>query len=345
MKSWQRNGRPFAIAPMSADPFFSVFITAYNRAEHVERCVRSVLGQSFPDFEVVVVDDGSTDATPAVLESIADPRLRVIRHEFNRGFYPARATGVDCSRGEWLVMLDSDWELFPHSLARLRVLIDECPAGVRIIRSRLQCDDGSVQPGIMPSRTTGYRDRLRWMEAVTVDRAPSDAGHCIHRSVLERSNYFGDRRGDMSLLWETNLARTTSSLWLTEILGKKHSDASNSLERDVRASRVIPRLLQEAPDGLWMAETMLQEHGDELSIHAPSFHRSMMERAAMQAFLIGDRRAGLRHARAALRSGSSRVKLWATLGLGLLGPRALAYAKLAARRQPPAVRRAAPGEA
>lgn len=317
---------------VTACPFFSVFVTAYNRAEHVDGCVRSVLAQTFTDFEVVVVDDGSTDATPAVLAALADPRLRVVRHERNRGFYPARATGVDHSRGEWLVMLDSDWELFPYSLARLRTLIDERPAGVGIIRSRLQCDDGSVQPGIMPSGTTGYRGRLRWMEAVTVHGATSDAGHCIHRSVLDTSNYFDDRRGDMSLLWETNLARTEPSLWVTEILGKKRSDAPNSLERDVRAGRLIPRLLRDAPDELWMAETMLDEHGEELARHARRVRRSLNERAATQAFLSGDRRAGLHHARSALRSGASKLRIWTTVALGVLDRRALAYAKVARRR-------------
>ena len=317
---------------MLSAPFFSVFITAYNRAEQLRRCVRSAFDQTLADFEVVVVDDASTDATPAVLAALADPRLRVVRHDRNRGFYPARATGVDHARGEWLVMLDSDWELFPHSLARLRTLIDERPAGVRIIRSRLQTDDGGVQPGIMPSGITGYHDRLRWMESVTVHRASSDAGHCIHRSVLEKANYFHDRRGDMSLLWETNLARTQSIFWVEDILGKQHQDARNSLERDARPGRLVPRLLRDAHDELWMAETMLSEHGDELSRYAPTFHRALLERAAKHAFLAGKRRTGLRYAHAARRSGSSPLKVWATTGLGTLAPQALALAKVAQRR-------------
>ena len=119
-----------------AYPFFSVLITAYNRRDQIERCVRSCTQQTFEDFEIVVVDDASTDGTARVVIAIDEPRLRVVTHDRNRGISPARATAVAHAQGQWLVMVDSDWELFPHSLARLRALIDELPPGVRIIRSR-----------------------------------------------------------------------------------------------------------------------------------------------------------------------------------------------------------------
>jgi hypothetical protein len=315
-----------------AGPFFSVLVTAYNRADHVERCVRSCLHQSFQDFEIVVVDDASTDATPAVLAGLAQPRLRVVRHRDNRGISPARATAVEHARGEWLVIVDSDWTLLTYTLARLHTLIGTLPPGVHIIRSRLQCDDGHVDPAIMPEGITDYHGRLVWLEALAVARASSDAGHCIHRTVLETTNYWGDRRGAMETLWELNLARREPSLWVSDILGRQHTDASNSHTRGADASRLIPRLLGEAPDALWMTETMLAEHGAELARHAPHYRRWLLEDAAVNAFLAGDRSAGVRHTRAAVRAGSAEANVWAAFVLGILGPKALAYAKLARRR-------------
>src|SRR6185312_9231377 len=100
---------------------------------------------------------------------------RVVRHEHNRGISTARATAVKHAAGEWFVILDSDWELFPHSLARLNGAIDELPTDVHIVRSRLQTDDGALQPGIMPTGITGYHERLRWLEQLTLSRASSDA--------------------------------------------------------------------------------------------------------------------------------------------------------------------------
>jgi stage V sporulation protein B len=312
------------------DPFFSVLVTAYNREQHVLRCVNSCLRQSFQEFEIVVVDDASTDGTGGVLAALAEPRVRVARHQRNRGISPARATAVDHARGEWLVMLDSDWELAPHSLARLSALIGELPPGVRIIRSRLQWDNGRIGPSIMPTGITDYHDRLEWTEAVSIAQADSDAGHCIHRSVFKAANYFEDRRGAMEQLWELDLARRERSLWVPEVLGLEYSDAPNSHSRD-GAARVVARLLDEAPDSMWMAETLLAEHGDELARQAPHYRTQVMESAAREAFLAGHRLRGARHTWAAARAGAVSFKLVGTSMLGIIGPSALARVKARGR--------------
>lgn len=318
---------------MIPDPFFSVLITAYNRQDQIERCVRSCIQQSFEDYEVVVVDDASTDGTRAVLAAIEDSRLRVITHATNRGISPARATTVSHARGEWLVMLDSDWELLPHSLARLRTLIDELPPGVRMIRSRLQWDDGSVSPAVLPATPiTDYRRRLEWLEAVAVQGGSSDAGHCIHRAVFEGGNYPTDRRGGIETLWETNTARREASLWVSDVLGLEHVDAINSASRDASIARLFPRLLSEAPDRRWMAETMLAEHSVALMRHAPHYRTWLLKTAALESFLVGDRVAGIRHTQEAWRAGAVGKQELATLILGVLDRRTLAYARLAGRR-------------
>jgi len=309
-----------------------VLITAYNRADCVERCVASCTRQTFADLEVVVVDDGSTDATAAVLAGLEGERLRVIRHERNRGIASARATAVEHAEGEWCVMVDSDDELAPGALARLRELIDELPPGVRIIRSRLRLDDGSLAPAVLPSGVVDYRGRLEWLEAITLSGGNSDAGHCMNRAVFEGGNYFAGRRGAVEALWELDLARREPSLWVADVLGLVHADAPNSLIRDVGARRLIERLLADAPDQRWMAETMLARHGDGLARYAPHYLRWVAESAAHQAFLAGARVAGLHNSLVAVRAGVAPAKLLATAGAGLAGPRPLAYAKIGGRR-------------
>jgi hypothetical protein len=311
-------------------PFFSIVISTYERAPIVRRCVDSCLAQSFSDFEVVVVDDASTDETVASLESIDDPRLRVVVHESNRGMHPSRHTGVANSRGEWVVIVDSDWELFPYTLERLREIIEGLPEDVRVVQSRLLWDDGRITPPSVPKGPIDYEGRIRRMEAEMMDRC--DSGGCMHRSVFNQNPYFSDRRGDPAVLYELNLARVETSICVEDVLGKEHSDASNSWTRNVDASEVIPRLLREAPDTLWIVETTLQEHGGAIAEHAPWAHRMLLRSASAQAFLLGDRRKGIRYCMAALRLKTFDPMTWASLVLGLLGPRAVARGSLTYRR-------------
>ncbi|TAL16235.1 glycosyltransferase [bacterium] len=112
---------------MKRAPAVSAIIPTFNRREFAAEAVRSVLSQTFDDFELIVVDDGSEDSTAAFLEeTFADPRLRVIR-QGNRGVSAARNTGVGQSRGEFLAFLDSD-DLWTEEKLRLsRKALEEHP--------------------------------------------------------------------------------------------------------------------------------------------------------------------------------------------------------------------------
>jgi glycosyltransferase involved in cell wall biosynthesis len=100
-------------------PRFSVIIPVYNRAKAVGPSLDSVRGQSFRDFECIVIDDGSADGEElrAVVERLADPRFRYIRRD-NGGASAARNTGVDEAKGEIVAFLDSDDRWLPEKLAQ-----------------------------------------------------------------------------------------------------------------------------------------------------------------------------------------------------------------------------------
>ncbi len=91
-------------------PAVSVVLPSYNRAYCVSRAIESVLRQTYADLELIVVDDCSTDSTQDLLKSIADPRLRIIRHEKNRGVAGARNTGIAAARAPLVAFQDSDDE-------------------------------------------------------------------------------------------------------------------------------------------------------------------------------------------------------------------------------------------
>lgn len=97
-------------------PLVSVTIPAYNRSETIGRALHSVLNQSVQDFEIIVVDDGSSDNTANIVQSFADNRIRLLRHETNLGAGPARNTGMKAAQGQYIAWLDSDDEWFPDKL-------------------------------------------------------------------------------------------------------------------------------------------------------------------------------------------------------------------------------------
>ncbi len=103
-------------------PLVSVIIPTYNRASVLPRAIKSVLGQTFSDFELLVVDDGSDDSTADILETF-EGKLKPLFQE-NRGVAAARNLGIKCSTGPFLAFLDSDDEWLPEKLARQTDLID-----------------------------------------------------------------------------------------------------------------------------------------------------------------------------------------------------------------------------
>ena len=102
----------------------SVVIPLFNKEASIKQSLMSVLSQSYQDFEVVIVDDGSTDNSVSKVEEIQDSRIRLIRQE-NGGPSKARNTGVKNAKGDWILFLDADDELLPGSIAYFAQMIEE----------------------------------------------------------------------------------------------------------------------------------------------------------------------------------------------------------------------------
>jgi glycosyltransferase involved in cell wall biosynthesis len=96
----------------------SVVIPAHNRARSIGRAISGALAQTYPDIEIVVVDDASADDTAARVEALGHPKVRLVRHATNKGAAAARNTGVANARGDWIAFQDSDDDWLPEKLAR-----------------------------------------------------------------------------------------------------------------------------------------------------------------------------------------------------------------------------------
>lgn len=109
-----------------AVPKVSIILPIHNRAATLARCLDGALAQTFTDWELVAVDDASTDDSAARVEAVRDPRIRLLRHEENRGAGAARDTAMRAARGEYFALLDSDDEWLPGKLeAQMRALAED----------------------------------------------------------------------------------------------------------------------------------------------------------------------------------------------------------------------------
>lgn len=131
--------------------FVSVVIPTYNRACVLEQSVRSVLNQTYAHLEVIVVDDGSTDDTKAVIEQIKDTRLRYIYQE-NRGACAARNNGVKNANGEYIAFHDSDDTWYPDKLKKQMSMMLKKKSDVIVCKLAMHHPDGTV---------THYPKRIR----------------------------------------------------------------------------------------------------------------------------------------------------------------------------------------
>ncbi|HEY0270522.1 MAG TPA: glycosyltransferase family 2 protein [Sphingomonas sp.] len=144
----------------AGDPLISVVMAAYRGAPWIAGTIASLGAQTMPDFEIVVVDDGSPDDTVAVLEAIREPRLRILRAPCNGGPAVARTIAMDHARGRFIAGLDQDDLCRPDRFARQLAYLDARPE-VALVTSTIEMfGDGASRPD--PFATLSAPDAIDW---------------------------------------------------------------------------------------------------------------------------------------------------------------------------------------
>lgn len=110
-------------------PTVSVIMATYNRADLLSRAIKSILNQTYKDFEFIIVDDGSTDHTEKILTGYAkqDSRIKIIKNEKNEGLVASRNKSLELARGKYIAIMDSDDQAFPNRLEKSLKVLKENP--------------------------------------------------------------------------------------------------------------------------------------------------------------------------------------------------------------------------
>lgn len=169
------------------EPLISLIVPVYNVEQYLDRCVQSLVCQTYPNLEILLVDDGSTDGSGAACDTWAkrDHRVRVI-HQVNRGLSGARNSGVTSATGEYISFVDSDDYILPNFTETLLGLLEKSDAQIAICDYRKFDDSGPCRAkGGTGVREYDSRDAL---EAMLYQKAldVSACGRLLEASIARR---------------------------------------------------------------------------------------------------------------------------------------------------------------
>ena len=306
-------------------PFFSIVTPIWNRSDSLRRCFDSVFAQTFQDYELIAVDDGSTDNSVEIMSGYRDPRLRIIRLPENRGVCGARHVGTGLSRGRWVLSLDTDWALLPHTLEKLADMARQAAPDVGIIGGCARADTGEIWPSKpFPPGPFGFVEYLRWCDR----EGASDYVPCRRREVFDQIQWPTDRR--LERQFHLSVARNWK-MWVTdEVIARAYTDSPNRITGDRSAGGLARQLQMAAPMAEDCAE-ILARFGKDLKQYAPREYWTMFVSASLYSFQAGWRLTGLKYAFSAWIRRPWAIQVPAMAMVGLFGPDALLAARKSGR--------------
>jgi glycosyltransferase involved in cell wall biosynthesis len=288
-------------------PSVSVCVCTYNGSEVVERAIDSVLGQSYDDFELVVLDDASADRTVDVVRGYSDPRIRLVANRFNLGNAQNRSKALRLARGSLVKFVDQDDWIASTCLARHVDLLDAAPrVGFSFSRRAIIAKDSAEAAEWSREYATGYRcfgDLAEVNSGTALLRRYVDAGFpgnwigeptsvMIRRECLGRSRLFNRELRqllDMDL-WIRLMAFFDVGFIDAELATRQIGSGGET--QAIRSER------RDWLDRLWMMEGLLEfadlrERFPELIVMRRSEQKSMLASLLTGRFRTRDPRAGL----------------------------------------------------
>lgn len=185
-------------------PAISVIIPLYNKGPYIARALNSILAQTFQDFEVIVVDDGSTDDGAEVVRGFEDPRIRLIQQE-NRGVSAARNKGIEEAKAELIAFLDADDEWLPsflRTILRLREMFPDAGAYATAYYSQGKNKTHDLKINTLPEKP--WEGIIpRYFLTATFGSPISSSSICVPKTVFSNIGSFieGEWWGEDVEMW------------------------------------------------------------------------------------------------------------------------------------------------
>lgn len=226
---------------MNKSFFVSVIIPTFNRAQWISCAINSVLSQTYSDYEIIVVDDGSTDNTKSVIELYQNPKIKYF-FQNNSGVSSARNKGISESSGDWLAFLDSDDEWLPEKLQRQISLLKKYPE-VILLLSNNYFINGCHKTTLFEKRNININADIMINEPLgfLINNAFFSSTVMVKKSIISKSGAFDTAMSfseDLDFIWRTSTQGALGVVYdpLVKIINRGYGDISlsESLDRDLR---------------------------------------------------------------------------------------------------------------
>lgn len=286
---------------------FSVIIPTYNNAGGIAAAISSVLNQSLADFEVIVVDDGSTDKTGDIVRSFNDRRIKYFKLEKNSGVHVARNLGLEKAGGQRIVFLDSDDELFPLCLEEFSKIVSQYPNAGFCIAPYLTNTDELTCLTLEESGFVRYEDLL--CQRLSRRIKPGVVSLDVR---LAKSKKFVAQ--NMDFIYYRYIMRSTDNYYLVKPLGRYNlSHDPNALH----VNRKVPNISRSIMRGVALDDFLKDFKKDYLK-YCPASYSRCAYGAAVGLILQGHYVAGFSRSKDALRYGPFKLKYLALFLLSAL---------------------------
>ena len=195
-------------------PTISIIVPVYKVEKYLPACIDSILAQTFRDFELILVDDGSPDNCPALCDAAAekDDRIRVI-HQKNGGLSAARNAGLDIARGQWIGFVDSDDTIAPEMYEVLYHLVQEHHADLAVCGIRQIDEAGTPLQSPCADPQTLVLDREQAIARISSTPFHAAWNKLYHRDIFESLRYPVGRLNEDSFVAPAVLEQVTTAVY------------------------------------------------------------------------------------------------------------------------------------
>lgn len=276
------------------NPLFTVIVRTYNRAHLLPRAIRSVLNQSYQNFELIIIDDCSNDNTEQVVGSFSDGRIIYHKNQSNLGFL-VRNIGFSLAQGKYYGYLDDDDELLPNALATATTWLNKLSSqGVKMVWFNM-IDAETKRFSGTGLRNEGYIS----FEDLLCERIRGDYWQTLDMDLIRNDMQFTHKYGEDRLLW-LRLFRQSRAYYVPQILYRAYRQHGGT-----RVSGSSNYQLKHLSTWVLLQKVFLDEFGEKLNYLCPTIYKGKLAQLCFGQILNGDKVRGRKTLLQSLRLGFS----------------------------------------